>query len=307
MTVTLVRKLFRDIRVALVVVGILLAGFQCLWAKVTERITAELVPFFSERIGLDLVKSVLFAGPGKVMQTLMGGETINLDRALDMLSVGYVHPLMQAVFCVWAVGRAGGAVAGEINRGTMELLMAQPMPRYRLILAHFCVDLMTLPMLCLCLWSGTWLGASLTGILQLDAPTGPNVLHVDPTVFGPALLSVAALMFAVSGYTIGLSAGGRSQARVLGIAVLVTLVQFLINVVGQMWETVSYLRPFTVFYYFQPQQVILKHQWSVDLGKAFHWSEPLTINAILVLVGVGAIGYGMALWTFCRRDLPAPL
>ena len=27
----------------------------------------------------------------------------------------------------------------------------------------------------------------------------------------------------------------------------------------------------------------------------------------LVLYGVGLFGYGMALWTFCRRDLPAPL
>ena len=26
-----------------------------------------------------------------------------------------------------------------------------------------------------------------------------------------------------------------------------------------------------------------------------------------VLAAAGSVGYGMALWTFCRRDLPAPL
>jgi hypothetical protein len=33
---------------------------------------------------------------------------------MDMLSIGYVHPVMQFVFCISAVGRAAGAIAGEI-------------------------------------------------------------------------------------------------------------------------------------------------------------------------------------------------
>ena len=48
---------------------------------------------------------------------------------MDMLSIGYVHPLVQIIFCIWAVGRASGAVAGELDRGTMELLLAQPLSR----------------------------------------------------------------------------------------------------------------------------------------------------------------------------------
>jgi hypothetical protein len=31
------------------------------------------------------------------------------------------------------------------------------------------------------------------------------------------------------------------------------------------------------------------------------------LNAILVLLVVGAIGYAAALWTFQKKDLPAPL
>ena len=50
---------------------------------------------------------------------------------MDMLSIGYVHPLMQTIFCIWAVGRASGAIAGEMDRGTMELLLAQPLARGR--------------------------------------------------------------------------------------------------------------------------------------------------------------------------------
>jgi ABC-2 type transport system permease protein len=125
--------------------------------------------------------------------------------------------------------------------------------------------------------------------------------------YGPGLFNVAALLFAVSGYTMWISARGRFRWRVLGVTVLITLVQFLINVVGQLWDTLAFLRPLTVFYYFQPQQIILKHRWTVDLQGIWHLSQPFAVHQIGVLMTVGVIGYGMALWIFCRRDLPAPL
>ncbi len=38
MTATLIRKLLRDVRLALIIVALLLGAFQCLWAKITDRI-----------------------------------------------------------------------------------------------------------------------------------------------------------------------------------------------------------------------------------------------------------------------------
>src|SRR5437588_3121122 len=104
------------------------------------------------------------------MRTIIGGEMVSLHRAMDMLSIGYVHPLMQTLFCIWAVGRASGAIAGEIDRGTMELLLAQPLARARVVLAHLCVDLLTIPVLCLSLWAGTCLGYLAVGPIQVRKP-----------------------------------------------------------------------------------------------------------------------------------------
>jgi ABC-2 type transport system permease protein len=131
---------------------------------------------------------------------------------------------------------------------------------------------------------------------------------MEPQAFGPALGAVAALLFAVSGYTLWLSARGRFRGRVLGLAVLVTLLQFLVNVVGQMWDAVSWLRPFTVFYYYQPQQIILQKRWLIELGDVWNGGTPLfAVNGAVVLLLVGAAGYLGSLMVFCRRDLPAPL
>ena len=93
----------------------------------------------------------------------------------------------------------------------------------------------------------------------------------------------------------------------MGIAALTALVQFLINVVGQMWDAAAWLRPFTIFYYYQPQQIILQHRWTVDIGKTWNLGQPISLNVIGVLVAIGAVGYAGACWTFCKRDLPAPL
>jgi ABC-2 type transport system permease protein len=284
------------------------------------------------------------------MRTIIGGELVKLDQAMDMLSIGYVHPLMQTMFCIWAVGRAAGAIAGEIDRGTMELLLAQPVPRWKLILAHFLVDVVTIPLLCLGLWAGNWVGAWAISPIKVEEPNlktpaakpsylvefqigswpfklrvTPSLpglprkltegdrermrqrLAVEPLGFGKGLWLVGGLIFAVCGYTMWLSAAGRFRWRVLGIAVFITLIQFLINVLGQMWEDAAWLRPLTIFYYYQPQQLILTGDWCVTF-REWNGGEPLfRLPMPLVLYGVGVVGYLMALWTLMRRDLPAPL
>jgi ABC-2 type transport system permease protein len=351
MTWILIRKLLRDLWVPLAAVMLLLGAFQVLWALITERILGRLAPFFNTLAGLaglgnKDIEAAIFEGPVKIARTLIGGETVSLDRAMDMLSIGYVHPLMVIVFCIWAVGRASGAIAGEIDRGTMELLLAQPLARSRLVLAHLAVDLVTIPLLCLSLWTGNCLGAWVITPIRIQEPdfkktlpprtllfeVGPlslrmddplsrmpkptpeeserrlrEQLKVEPLRFGPALVLVGGLLFALSGSTMWLSAAGRFRWRVLGVAVFATLIQFLVNLLGQMWDPLELLRPLTIFYYYQPQQAIVQGGWMVDF-REWNGGQPwLLVPMPLVLYGVGAVGYLLALRTLVRRDLPAPL
>jgi ABC-2 type transport system permease protein len=104
-----------------------------------------------------------------------------------------------------------------------------------------------------------------------------------------------------------LSALGRYRWRVTGLAVLLALVQFIVNLVGQMWDQASWVRPLSIFYYFRPQQVILYGDWCVTLPEWNNHKALFRLPMPLVLYGVGLLGYVLALWTFRRRDLPAPL
>ena len=296
---TLFGKLLRDVRWPLLSVCLLLLLYQMLWARITERITREVLPQLFQYIPRWLLEKVLFEGPGKMVQTLMGGETIRLDVGLDMLTIGYVHPLVLTVFCVWAIGRSAGAVAGELDRGTMELLLAQPVPRRHVILTHLAVDLVTIPVLCLSLLTGTWVGLQFVDL--------GSAVPLDR--FAAALANAAAFVFAVSGFTVALSALGRSRWRVLSVALGVLLVMFLFNFLGQLWDTLEPARPLTLFYYYQPQAIILQGNWYVPLGRGLGEGGKALGHAHVLAVPllVGAGGYGLALRVFTRRDLPAPL
>ncbi|MFO0968544.1 MAG: ABC transporter permease subunit [Gemmataceae bacterium] len=293
MTRTLFLKLLRDVRFGLIAVCALLFLFEMLWARVTHTISVRILENPTLRAMKDLFESVLFQGPGQVIKVLMGGD-IDVTRALDTFSIGFVHPVVQIILCVWAIGRSSGALAGELDRGTMELLLAQPVPRSRLVLAHLLIECLAIPALCLSMFLGSMVGLAAVGLLDHANPD----LRVDPLRLAPALLSHAFLLFAISGLSIFISALGRFRSRVLGIGVISTLLMFLLNVLAQLWGDVAFVRPYTVFYYFDPQTIILHADWA-RMGMV--WLR------LGVLLGLGSLGYAAALLVFSRRDLPAPL
>ncbi|MSR30822.1 MAG: hypothetical protein EXR99_04875 [Gemmataceae bacterium] len=343
----LVWKLLRDLRLILGVTCILLAAFQVLWALVMRRIIGELAPFFHGMAGVSGIEiadmeKFIFGGPGKMVRSILGGEAIDLNTAMDMLSVGFIHPLVQTLLCVWAVGRAAGALAGEIDRGTMELLLSQPVSRGTLVFAHFLVDCITIPMICLSIWLGSLFGYLMINPLELkgiDAlpkmkpvslevsvagfkfkvndplpkavvkPITPGTgrLEIRPLAFAKGLLATAGILFSIIGLTMVLSSLGRFRFRVLGYAVFILLIMFLANVIGQIWEPLEWVRPFTIFYYYQPQLLILDRGWTMGLKEWNGGKDWLAVPFLPVLFGTGALGYLAAWAIFKQRDIPAPI
>jgi ABC-2 type transport system permease protein len=196
-------------------------------------------------------------------------------------------------------------------------------PRNRLILAHFLVDLVVLPTLCLAFFLGTQFGLAIVGdfvpdytaLKNLKRPDGkpipfpipdhPESLAVSGRGEIAGLANTVALMFAVSGITIALSSLGRSRWKVTGFAVLTVVVMFVANTIGQLWEPAAWVRPLTLFFYYQPQKAMLDGNWLVNLGAA--WSGMPRVSGIGVLLTTGIVGYLIGLRAFIRRDLPAPL
>jgi len=331
MTLVLVRKLLRDLRWPLLVVWLLLFLFCTMWVRVAWRVTTEISPYFKVIGGLagnsqKDMEDVVFTGIGKVSQAVLGGSDIHYDQPTDFLAVALMHPVVIVLAFLWCVGRSAGAISGELDRGTMELLLSQPVPRDRLIFAHLIVDLLTIPLLCSSIFAGTQLGLASTGpfvesaevIAKVKAKAPPiargliddrpKTLPVEATQQWKGVLNLSALMFAMSGLGLWLSSAGRSRWRTMGLASLVILTMFVVNVVAQLYEPIGWLRPFTLFYYYQPQVHWLNDRWNTDVGEAFGFGSKLVVVPCdLFLFTLGTAGYFLALRVFTRRDLPAPL
>lgn len=324
MTFILVRKLLRDVRPAFIAVAIVLFIFAAFWVKITQRVTTEIAPMFEIVSKFAMgdpkkLEKMLLTGPSKVSQAALGWGDMNFSKPTEFLAIGLLHPVLLIMCVVWCVGRGAGAVAGELDRGTMELLMSQPVPRNRLLLAHLIVDCIVLPGLCLAFFAGTQFGLEMVGPFVRDYAILKEMPGTDnyPRDLTPlpvsgvgelvGLVNTLALMFAISGTTLALSAFGRSRWKVVGYAVLVLIAMFVANTIGQLWEPVGWVRPFTFFYYYQPQRMMIDGTWAVDVGKTWNLGRAVPVPAVGVLFAVGAAGYALALRVFTRRDLPAPL
>ena len=102
-----------------------------------------------------------------------------------------------------------------------------------------------------------------------------------------------------------LSAAGRSRWKVTSYAVLTVVVMFVANTIGQLWEPAGWVRPVHALLLLPAAEGVLDGNWLVDLGAA--WSGTPHVPGIVILLAVGCLGYLIALRTFTRRDLPAPL
>lgn len=298
MSWTLFRKVLRDLRWGFVFVATLLAVSQIIRAKITDRITNELIPELTKYIGFDKLLDILFKGTGKLLETLVGGDLIKLDRADHMQTIGFVDPGVLILFCIWALGRATSALVGEIDRGTMELLLAQPISRSKIVLTHLVVDLVTVPLLGLAMLGGVAAGVQLVGLKGIML-----------TPYLGAVANVVALVLALTGMILAISAAGRSRARVLSAGIAIVLTMFLLSFFGQLWEPLRPFRPLSLFFYYQPQRIIIEGNWWVSLDPVglSASSGTVLVPGIAVLLAVAACGYAAAWWIFTRRDLPAPL
>lgn len=179
-------RIFRDLRWPLLATGILAFVFGLLWAFIAKRLLADIGPFF-EALGQmgglshkDMEK-VLFEGPGQLLRTLLGGEKIDLHQAMDFLSVCLVHPVMITILPLWAISRSTQAIAGEIDRGTMELLLAQPISRFGVWLGHAIGEGVAMVALAAMAVSGLAIGTWTISPLE-SPPLNPKLLSHKPAI-----------------------------------------------------------------------------------------------------------------------------
>jgi len=220
--------------------------------------------------------TALRAAPPEFL-SLMNQDLLTTVSAQGIIGVGYTHPFALIMMAVWAVRVPCAALAGEVGRGTMDLVAARPVTRAAQIAAALLALLGGLTVLAAAAWLGTVIGL-------LGRPL--------PGVTAWRYLPVAAalwLTFAAFG-AVGIFISSLSREAGTAIAWLSGLMagSYVLDYAARVWPRIASLRPLSLFRYYEPQRVVRSGLAGSDL---------------LVFAAVAAGALLIAFVWFARRDL----
>ncbi len=207
-----------------------------------------------------------------------GGDIFSLSGTV---AIGFVHPIAVGLNLVFALGFAASAVAGERQRGTLEVLLSRPLSRRRVYLTLGLAAALFSAVTIAALVLGSYLGATMTG--RTDELGVGNL----PLLW----LNGALLYWAIGAIALLASVSLDRLTPAIGISLAIVLVSYFLDVLGSLWPDAKWLQPYSLFYYLDPKAVLAGLPDASDF---------------VVLAVVIAVAVGIALALFPRRDLAAP-
>ena len=209
------------------------------------------------------------------LQDLPPGLGLSLETfvSLEFMS------MWAAFVAIYAIFAAGGIVAREVERGTMDLILAQPLSRTRLVLSKFAVFLAGVGIIAL----GSFLG-TLAGMAIID-----ERMSLGNTAL--ALFQGLSLVLAVGSYSLLLSCLTLDPRRTLLLSGTITAAFYILNFVAPALKGYTWAGRFSLFHYFAPEPIMRTGQpdwW----GLGIFW-------------GLALICLALSLAVFRKRDIVA--
>jgi ABC-2 type transport system permease protein len=195
------------------------------------------------------------------------------------LSLGFTHPLYLVLAGAAVISFAARALAGEMDRGTIQVALSRPISRQSV-------------------YASRVIGAAVISILlAFIGPAGmvAGLLYARPAgqfSYENLLLEALnglALFWAIAGLALLGSAAASTAGRVIGLAIALLALSYFVDYFAGVW---SVLKPFTVFslFYYEPTQALVSGQVSAP--------DLITLGA------VGAVAAFAGAVVFALRDLP---
>ena len=208
-------------------------------------------------------------------------EFIAVSGLGGYLAVAFTHPVYVAIAAVALVGFAARSLAGEMERGTIQLALSRPVSRARVYLAR----VLGLLAIALLLSAAGPIGM-LIG-LAVASPAG----DFDERHFVPTAVATLLLFWAIGGLTLLGSAAADTAGRCVAWATTGLVLFYFVDYLAELWDVLDPIEPLSIFDYFDPAQALVH--------------GTLRALDVAVLLAVGCAGVVAGLVVFIRRDLPA--
>jgi len=312
LNMTLWRRMFADGMIQLIASVVVLFAFSWISVWMVSLLNIDQVRIILEQLPSDWEE--LSPVPWEQVVTYSG-----------RIGVFYEHPVIVLVVLAWAIGRGSDVVSGFLGRGTMEMLLAQPVSRLQLLLTHSTVTFVGLVILVGFTWLGTYTGICTTQIevrrtaritipvvgVKIPVPytqTEPEMVpmskEVDPADFVPAAVNLGALGFFLSGLAALMSSWDRYRWRTIGIVAGFVLVSLIIEVVSLSTKDLAWMQSLTVMSAFEPQLFVSVAAYHPEQTWDIFQTTTETVQAIAgsdmqeteKITGLGPLGCNLVLF-----------
>lgn len=241
----------------------------------------------------------MFSFMPEVIEPLLPVPFSQIATAAGRIAVGYDDPVVLLLMTVWAISRGSDAVSGELNRGTMEMVLAQPVTRVGVLWTQALMTIAGGALLATCGWLGTSTGLATVKLEET----------LSPRLFLPPALNLFALTVFLAGLTTMVSSATSYRSRTIGIVGGFYAVSMVVKIVSRMAPDFGWLAYLSFFTPFEPQLLV------GDSARAWSFVHETATGSLIagglgydsILIGLGLVCYAVATVVFWRRDLPAPL
>ncbi|HET8884557.1 MAG TPA: ABC transporter permease subunit [Candidatus Saccharimonadales bacterium] len=186
---------------------------------------------------------------------------------------GMVLPIALAII---GIGAGASAVGREESSGTLELLLASPMSRGRILLEKACAIAIQLALVSF----ATWLAVAF-GVWFMSFEV--SLTTVFYATFSGWLLGV---LFAFIALAVQTATGSRGLA--LGIGAALLILGYFSHTLAPLVESIEVAKYFSPFYYYDARQIL---------------TDGLTVGHVAVLAASSAVALAVAYIFFQRRDV----
>lgn len=219
--------------------------------------------------------ALIESAPEALMRAFIGDVT-DITGPEGYLNSQLFFLLVPLLLLVYAIGFGASAVAGEEEQGTLDLLLANPLPRWRVVIDKFYAMVVTTFALALCFWLGLVSGA-------LAVEMGIGVGRMAAATLGAWLL---ALVFGTLALALGCATGKRGLSA--GVAGSVAVAAYFLNALAPLAAELMPYRKLSPFYLYIGND---------PLSNGLDWGR------VGVLVGLTTVWLIVARVIFDRRDL----
>jgi ABC-2 type transport system permease protein len=250
------------------------------------------------------------------------------------IAITFDEPIVVFTIAIFAIARGSDCISGELGRGTMEMLLAQPVTRLQVLLNQALVTVSGLAGLSLAVWLGL-IGGIYTMEVREEVPkplvtvplwgtindpfAKPEVIRrplrekVSPEHFVPGALNLFSLGVCLAGIGTLASSWDRYRWRTIGLVIGFFILQMMCKVMALTIPPLAWLKYLTLLTAYEPQRFISQATndgtaWQLRIvdsaGKFQDWGA---VGYDLALLGIGLACYALAAIIFVRRDLPPPL